>query len=308
MQALASHFDELATADQLGILNDTRSLALAGRVPMREMMALIKRVNEHADPLVQLNLFDQLQELNRVYQGLPTQAAFQRFARNALQSLFKAVTWDKQSTDGPNTATLRAEVILTLADMNDVDIITEAKKRFAAYLSDERTLDAETRHVVLSIAAKYADQAIFDALHTLARNAKTEIERAEMYEWMASADDVQLTAKALELTISAEPPKPVLANMVNAAAYWHPDMAFDFASAHWAQVSQWIEPTDGPRYAPSLIAWSTAPAPIAKLQAFAAKNIPANARQDTEKAIASVRYRISIREQRLPEVDAWLAQ
>ena len=45
---------------------------------------------------------------------------------------------------------------------------------------------------------------------------------------------------------------------------------------------------------------------IGKLRAFAEAHIPASARNATETAIANIEYRLKVREQRMPAIDAWL--
>jgi aminopeptidase N len=61
------------------------------------------------------------------------------------------------------------------------------------------------------------------------------------------------------------------------------------------------------QFLPRLATNSAERATIDKLNAFAAANVPANARQDYVLASARVRYLAKVRATRLPEVDRWLA-
>ncbi|MNT62846.1 hypothetical protein D3C72_2006070 [compost metagenome] len=47
---------------------------------------------------------------------------------------------------------------------------------------------------------------------------------------------------------------------------------------------------------------------IAKLEAYAQANLPASARGDADSSVAGIKYRIKLRAERLPAVDAWLAK
>jgi aminopeptidase N len=47
---------------------------------------------------------------------------------------------------------------------------------------------------------------------------------------------------------------------------------------------------------------------IGKLRAYASQYLRADAQGDTKTAIASIEYRIKVRTQRLPQIDAWLKQ
>ena len=96
--------------------------------------------------------------------------------------------------------------------------------------------------------------------------------------------------------------------MISSVAARHPELAFDFVLAHYEQVAGKVEVGTRSRYFPGLGRHSADPAMIGKLQAYASKYLSEDARGDTKTAIASVEYRIKVRNQRLPQIDAWLAQ
>ena len=62
-----------------------------------------------------------------------------------------------------------------------------------------------------------------------------------------------------------------------------------------------------PRYYPRLGSSPFDPAMVGKLKAYAA-SLPASSRRPAENAIANIQYRLMIRKDRLPAVDAWLAK
>ncbi len=88
----------------------------------------------------------------------------------------------------------------------------------------------------------------------------------------------------------------------------HPEMAFDFVAAHWNAFGKLIEYSSQSRYVPGLLIGATDARVLDKLHAFAAAHIPPSAMQDARKTAAVVRYNASIRTDRLPEVDRWLAE
>jgi aminopeptidase N len=45
---------------------------------------------------------------------------------------------------------------------------------------------------------------------------------------------------------------------------------------------------------------------VAKLREFADKHIAAGSRRATDTAIANIEYRIKVRDERMPAIDAWL--
>jgi aminopeptidase N len=161
---------------------------------------------------------------------------------------------------------------------------------------------------VLEVVATNADQAAWDGFHAMAKGAKTEIERQEFYDLLAVAADGALARQALNLALSGEPPPTVGPDMVTSAADYHPQMAADFAIAHWDALRAFIEPASQARFVPLLLSRGRDLRMIQTLDDFAARYLPANARQELRKAEAKIRYLADVRTRRLPEVDAWIAE
>jgi aminopeptidase N len=306
LAAIATHFGELSPDDQLGLLSDTGSLAYVGLLPMSAFMNLTRALPAQADVVVLSELVDRLSSLDHLYQDLPQQAAFRSYARSVLAPVFARVGWDKVPGESDNTGVLRSDLIPVLGEFGDPAVLAEARKRFDRFRADPASLDAGTRRAVLRVVAVHADAATWDQLHAMAKSAKTQVERQELYTLLGIAQDPALAQKAMELALTGEPPKTTAPGMIGVVSRRHAAMAFNFAVAHWGQLESYIEPTSTARYVPRLVGGASDLALIDKVEAFAAAHIPAGARQDLRKATASIRYSASIRKDRLPEVDAWL--
>jgi aminopeptidase N len=304
--ALAVRFASLAADDQLGVLNDGSSLALAGEQPLVPLLDLIRSFPVQSDPVVAAALVDLLQELDRVYDGLPTQAAFRAFARSVLEPIFARVGWKAQAGEGVNEPLLRQSLTVALGDFGDAPVLAEARVRFERYRADPSALDAAARRTVLAIVASNADPLIWSELHEMAKSARTELEREQLYDRLADAQDPLLARQALELALSGEPPPTVAPEIIGAASRRHPQLALDFTVAHWDALDPLLEPSNKADFAPDLLRHASDPDLIGKLNAFAATHIPPSGRQGVRKAEASVRYFAMIRRQRLPEIDRWL--
>jgi aminopeptidase N len=96
--------------------------------------------------------------------------------------------------------------------------------------------------------------------------------------------------------------------MIGSAAYRHPDLAFDFAMAHRAQVDKLVDTTSASRYYPALGGSSNDPAMIGKINAYADAHVAAGSRRAAETVVANIKYRQMIRSKQLPAIDAWLAK
>jgi aminopeptidase N len=94
--------------------------------------------------------------------------------------------------------------------------------------------------------------------------------------------------------------------MISTVARSHPELAFDFAVAHREQMNQLIDSTSRSEYFPRLVSASLDPATIGKMRAFAQAYIAPTSRRGADTAVANIQYRIGVRKDRMPEIDAWL--
>ncbi len=306
LKALLVNYSTLSAEDQLGILYDINSLAYAGDEPMSAFMDLTQHFPAHADPVVASALVGALQDLDHVYEGLPTQEIYRAYARKLLNALLTHIGWEKTAGESDNTALLRADLIEALSDMHDLEVILKAQKLFARFVENPTGFDAATRRSVLRAVATHANQQTWDQLHRLSQAAKTELERQELYDQLAAPLDVKLTEQALALAISPEPPPTVAPGIIAAAAYHHPQLAVDFVARHWTKINAQLEPNTQMGYLPGMVKNASDVGLIDKLNAFATVYIPQNARQDLHKSESSIRYHANIRHNRLAEVDHWL--
>jgi aminopeptidase N len=83
-------------------------------------------------------------------------------------------------------------------------------------------------------------------------------------------------------------------------------MAYDFAIANRAKIEALLEPGQRAPFFPQLATISRDPATLAKLAAYA-PTIPTSSIGEVEKAAASIRFRLGLIKDRVPEMERWLA-
>jgi aminopeptidase N len=308
MTALTRDFASLGPDDQLGLINDTRALAYVGDEPMAAFLGLTRRLDASTDPIIWERTAQDLVALDRLYDGLPTQAGFRAFARGVLGPELARIGWDARPGESDNVRLLRGVLLSSLGRLDDPDVVAEAHRRFDEMSRQRSTVPAAIRRTVLTSIAQHADAADWERIHFMAQRAPSELERSELYALLAQADDPALTQRALDLALSGEPPATTVPAMIQAAGIRHPGLALDFTVAHWDRIRPLLEPSYQPSFAPGLVYEASDQALAERLQAFADAHIPANARSDLRKALANIRFLAEVRRSRLPEVDSWLSK
>ncbi|WP_419815745.1 M1 family metallopeptidase [Glacieibacterium sp.] len=301
-------FPGLAAIDQLGITTDSWALGLAGLQPASDVLELAKVTPATADPQLWGRFAHIMDELDGYYDGdAARQANFRRFAVARLAPVFAQVGWTAKAGEPQPVATLRNTLIATLGNLGDTRTIAEARRRYAGR-NDPALLPVAIRRSVFGVVSVTADSKTWDELHRVAAAEKTPLIKDQLYDLLASVDDKALAQRALDLALTDEPGATNSASIIRRVSTRYPDLAFDFAIAHMPQVNERVDPTSQSRYFPQLAGNSSDPAMIAKVNAYSTKYLAPSSRRDADTAVANIAYRIKVRNERLPVIDAWLAK
>lgn len=309
MQALSAAFGQLAAADQLGILHDSWALGLGGDIAPTDALRLIAALPAGADPQVWSAALDIASEIDRLYRSLPTeQAQWRDRMRTLLQPLMQRLGWLPTPGESDPTATLRNDLIETLGVFGDAPVIEQARARLTGANTDPTLLPAGLRRTVMQVVARHADAAAWDDLRSRANAEKNTMLRAELFTLLGAVLDPALAQRALDLALTDEPGQTTSPTLLRRVARQHPDLAWDFVQQHLPAVFEKLQASERSSFVPALGAGSVDPAMIDKIGAYAQAHIAADARRKANESIGAIRERLRIRQTRLPQITAWVAQ
>ena len=304
---LTQRFADLPVVDQLGLMDDAQALAYSGKLTMDAWLRLLRQAPAQADPLVVGVLINQLDDLDRLHDGLPSRPAFRAFARSLLNPFLARVGWQAASGEASQVATLRGDLIEALGTFDDSAVVAEVQRRFQRYLAEPASLDGDLREAVLDVAAVQADAATWETLRGLAKAAPSPLEQEVIYQLLGLAHDPALAQRTLALAVSGEVPVTVASRLLRSIGTAHPAATLDFIATHWPQV----EPLFGEGAAATIAArfFDTGAdrAMLPTLDQFVAAHVPAATRNRIVKNAALIGYRATVREQRVPQADRWIA-
>ncbi len=292
--------------DQLGVLNDAAALGGAGYQPYADTLDLVAALPVDADPVVAQEAVDRITAVDEIMRDAPELAAWRGRARELLRPLHAKLGWAPRAGESDNTALLRQAVLRALSEVDDAQVIAEARARFAD-AGREGGLDPATRRTVLAIVALHATPAEWDALHALARRAPTALEKADAYFRLGRARDPALARRALELALTDEPDATTTPSIITDVGLEHPRMALDFAIAHIDRINVVLEPDSRAAFIPRVAQEDDDLAVLPVLDAYAAAHIPPSAQGDVVRARSAIRAAAERRARVRPQVAAWLA-
>jgi aminopeptidase N len=307
--ALSVQFSRLAPVDQLGLLSDSWALGLAGLAPVDNLLDLAAGTPEGAEPQVLGKVTDIFMQIHALYGAdSPRRQRFDDYAIARLAPVLARVGWDATSGEAETVATLRADLIEALGTFEHAPTLGEAQRRYLALQREPGSVPAALRQPVMAVVARNNDVPGWAALRVAAKTEKTPMVKDQLYMLLASAEDKGLSERALELALTDEPGATNSAAMVREVARHAPELAFDFALANMAKMNTRIDESSRSRFFPSLASMSGDPAMVGKVQRYAAANLAEGSRRDAETAVAEINDRIRVRQDRLPEIDSWLAR
>lgn len=306
-KTLTASFASLPVVDQMGVMMDTSALAAIGMQPEADSLDLAMQVPLDAAPELWQMVAGALGGLDDLYKGdAKRQAAIRTFVTARLAPKFAQLGWDIRAGDTSSTKQLRTSLIAVLGELGDARVLAEARRRFDAFLQDPASLSPDLRRSVLGMVARNADAATWDRLHMLARAEKSSMLRDQYYGLLAMAKDKALAQRALDMALTDEPGATNGASMISGVSREHPELAFDFAVAHREKVNTLVDSTSLARYYPGLGSASTELAMVDRINAFAEKYIAPTSRRDAARVVNGIQTRVKLRQQRLPQIDAWL--
>ena len=305
LAAITRNYTRLRPLDQIGLLADNWSLGLAGYQDADLALDLARAAPANANARLLVRIANILGQISDMYAEDPAHRAMvARFAFARLEPALRRLGWSARAGEPANDAVLRNQLIETLGVLGHPATLAEANRRFAT--NDPSVQAGPLRSTILAIVAFNADAATWERLRRTARDERSPVVRVQLYQLLGAVQDERLARRALELALTDEVGATNSSQIVSAVAAGHPDLAFDFALRNRERVEAFVDASSRSRYFAALAAGSADPAMIGKLEDYATRHMNAQSRGAVDRSIASIRDRIRVRRDRLPQISRWL--
>jgi aminopeptidase N len=305
--ALTSQFTSLEKEDQLGLLLDYWTFGRSGDAPFTNYLDLVNVLPNDADPVIVMDTVASMGALQGYAQGRPSYETVVAYARRTLHPFMERVGWTPREGESSNVTRMRANLIASLGTLGDEAVIAEARRRVRASESDASAMPAAIRASVLGVYAYNASEADYEALLQRARSAPDFVEQRRMWLLLASAQDEALARRTLQMTLGNDIPRQIRTQVIATVNGGHPRMGWDFLVANRAAIEPLLDPLQRLEFPTEIAAVSSDPAMAGELERYAA-NFPEGARSSVAAATAAIRLRAQTVSERMPAVEAWIAQ
>ena len=205
---------------------------------------------------------------------------------------------------------LRRTVIKDLGVWGDPQVISEARRRFAAFVRDRSAIAPDDQSMILDVVGLHADAGTFEQLHTLARESHDESEKHRLYSALAGVRDPKLAAQAAKIALAAEIPPQAVQLRLGMFVRLHDEQP----QLAWSSFSRNAEVLLSPfgnmaplfeaQYVPQIF-WNSMP--LGEMNSWLKAHVPAEMGPQIEKGMDGARFQVEEKQALVPEADAYLA-
>jgi len=300
--SLKPHLGSLPAVDQLGLLNDSWALTLAGDTPASRVVDLGSLLPVASNPVVWDRLLDIFGKLDLHYSDGPERIAYRRFVLGLLAPLAVRLGPRGSANEASNIEILRGHLLETQGRLGDAAVISSARQQL-----DSGAGTPAEQHTAVNIVAAQADEKTFDALLSRARQTPDPLEKAHLFRALAGVADPALARRMIDVALSDQVPAGSNEGLLLRLAHWHPDLTWEVLAPRLEDPDLPFAKTQRWEIAGDIAGDSSKTERIADLEAYEARSVPHEARKPFLESVASIRRNQRIVSRVLPEIDRWIA-
>lgn len=304
--AIVRDYGRLDLADKLGTLADDFALAASGDQSLTPYFAALGQVKKEATPLEWSTVNGHLSTLIGLFFGTPLEAPLRARTNRILSPVLAGIGFVAKPGEPPLVTTLRESLIGRLGTNGDPEVVAQARRYVGELAGNPTAIPPSIRQPILNTFARNATPADWDALFGLFKSTTDPVVKNGYVRLLGSARDDALATRALGLLGGQDLTAPQKGSLLATIAGLHPDMAFDWAVAHLDTVNGFLETSNRAQFVVSLAGGSSDPAMPAKLQAYAEKYVPVEARGGLKRTLAEIAVRKAAADRLRAAVSAWL--
>jgi aminopeptidase N len=303
-------FANLPSGDRIALLDDQWAQVEAGAQPLPSYLALVDAIGGELNERSWNQITEALSTIETAERGSAGHDAFTAYARTLLQPLAAKLGWTARPDETPGIQKLRRRVIADLGLWGDEAVITEARRRFAAFAVDRKTITPDDQWMILAIVARHADATTFAQLHAVARSAQGETELRRFYPALMQVGDPALAALANDIALSKEIPAQAAAmrfQLVIGLADLHPQLAWKTLAANSDMLLKPLQPFGDfalAQYVPEVF-WNSQP--LDQLESWVRAHVPPALGPELARGMETARFKLSEKASLTTAADGFIA-
>jgi aminopeptidase N len=240
---------ELTTAERIMLLRDEAALVGSGQENMGIYLDLVAAMNQDAERSVVESYaptFDFIK--NYLLQG-PEAGPFRAWARSNFQPMMTKIGWTPGASESPDTHTLRGNLVHILGIVGeDPETIRQSTQLAEQYLKSPDSVDASMAGEVLSVAARFGDEALYEQYVAALGQMHSPEHYYNVMRALADFRDPKIVERVLAMAVSDDVRNQDAARVISSVLATVDDqkIAWEWVKAHWPAVEKKTTASSGP--------------------------------------------------------------
>jgi aminopeptidase N/puromycin-sensitive aminopeptidase len=196
---------ELTTAERIMLLRDEGALVGSGQENLGTLLDLVAAVNQDAERNVVISYAPTLDYINSYLLQGDEAGPFRAWVRSNFQPMMTKIGWTPAANESPDTHTLRGALIDILGTIGeDPETIRQSTRLAQQYLKSPDSVDASMAGNVLSVAARFGDEALYGQYVAALGQMHSPEQYYNVARALADFRDPRIVEKVLAMTVSDE--------------------------------------------------------------------------------------------------------
>jgi aminopeptidase N len=301
---------QLGTGERIALLGDQAALVRSGQQSVGDYLDLVAALNQDAEESVVGTYAGTLGFIRDYLVSDANADAFRSWVRSNFRPLMAKVGWEPVAGEPAATHNLRAELIGILGTMGeDPEAIRRSTELAQKYLQAPNSVDPSLAGVVLAVAARHGDAALFQQ-YLAARAKMTSPEQFyNVTGALSEFRDPQLMQRWLEMIVSADTRNQDAAGLIAAeiGTEGNESEAWKWVKAHWPEVESKITMSSGAQIIGSTRVFCDA-GPRDDVQQFFTEHKVPSSERTLKQTVERINSCISYRDRQHENFAAWLQQ
>jgi len=307
---LARLTETLSAVERLALAGDQWALVRANRARVELFLDVVDGLGDETDYDVLDGLGGPLAVIDEQLVAGSLQADFRAWIARRFGPQLRTLGWSPRRGEDDGRRLRRAAIVRLVGSVAEaLEVVDEARLRLDAYLDDRSSLDANLADVVVSLAARAGDEALYERYREIVKQAPTPQERRRFLLSLGSFRELELVGRTLQATLGDAVPTQDVAFLfmrlfANPAAR---EAAWRFFTRNWKAIRRRIPPLMVSRLVEATPALRE-PRYAREVARFFRAHPVAEARRSLKQALEIFRLNAELRRRTAPGIERWLAR
>jgi alanyl aminopeptidase len=193
---------DLTLPERVGLLGDITALVEAGHVALDKVLASVPALAKESDRHLLGAAMGYVGYLNDDVVPAALRPNRARFVRQVFGDRARAIGWTAKKGEADDQRLMRPGLLSLLAHTGeDPAFVATAKQMADKWLADKKSIDPDLVGLVLGVAARHGNRALWDRLWTAAKAEKERKERGQLIGAMSGFRDPEIVKGALAIVL-----------------------------------------------------------------------------------------------------------